>query len=124
MDKIRALANQKGMSLPQLEQKLGLGNGTISRWRSSSPNTGKLQKIADYFGVSMDYLLGRENSKDKRYFINEETAHVAQEIFENKELKALFDIQRDMNPDDLKALHNMALALKRKERDNMDGTGC
>lgn len=60
VDKIRALANQRDMSLPQLEVELGLGNGTISRWRSSSPNTDKLQKIADYFNVSMDYLLGRE----------------------------------------------------------------
>ena len=60
VDKIRALANQRDMSLPQLELELGLGNGTISRWRSSSPNTDKLKKIADYFGISMDYLLGRE----------------------------------------------------------------
>lgn len=60
VDKIRTLARQRDMSLPQLEQELGLGNGTISRWRNSSPNTEKLQKIADYFNVSMDYLLGRE----------------------------------------------------------------
>ena len=46
------------------------------------------------------------------------------EIFENKELRALFDVQRDMDPDDLKALHNMALALKRKERGNYDDAGC
>ena len=60
VDKIRTLARQRDMSLPQLEQELGLGKGTISRWRNSSPNTEKLQKIADYFNVSMDYLLGRE----------------------------------------------------------------
>ena len=60
VDKIRTLARQRDMSLPQIEQELGLGNGTISRWRNSSPNTEKLQKIADYFNVSMDYLLGRE----------------------------------------------------------------
>jgi hypothetical protein len=54
------------MSLPQLEVELGLGNGTISRWRSSSPNTDKLQKIADYFNVSMDYLLGRDITLNKR----------------------------------------------------------
>lgn len=60
VDKIRTLARQRDMSLLQLEQELGLGNGTISRWRNSSPNTEKLQKIADYFNVSMDYLLGRE----------------------------------------------------------------
>ena len=42
----------------------------------------------------------------------------------NKELKALFDVQKDMDPDDLKALHSMALALKRKERGDIDDTGC
>lgn len=67
VDRIRALANQHDMSLPQLEVKLGLGNGTISRWKTSSPNTDKLNKIADYFNVSMDYLLGRTfNAKDER----------------------------------------------------------
>lgn len=66
VDRIRALANQRDMSLPQLEVELGLGNGTISKWRSSSPNTDKLQKIADYFNVSMDYLLGRDTSLNKR----------------------------------------------------------
>ena len=69
VDKIRALAKQRDMSLPQLEIELGLGNGTISRWRSASPNTEKLQRIADYFEVSMDYLLGRDQhmtAKDQR----------------------------------------------------------
>ena len=49
---------------------------------------------------------------------------VFREIFENKELKALFDVQKDMDPDDLRALHSMALALKRKERGDIDDTGC
>lgn len=69
VDRIRTLANQRDMSLPQLEVKLGLGNGTISRWKTSSPNTDKLQKIADYFNVSMDYLLGRDaqlTARDER----------------------------------------------------------
>ena len=59
-DKIRVLANSKGMSLPALEVALGFGNGTIVRWDKSSPTAEKLQKVADYFGVSVDYLLGRE----------------------------------------------------------------
>lgn len=61
VDKIRALAKQHDMSLPQLEIELGLGNGTISRWKTSSPNTDKLLKIAKYFHVSMDYLLERDD---------------------------------------------------------------
>lgn len=73
----------------------------------------------------MEYLrTGEEDNNTEKYYINDETAQVAQEIFENKELRALFDVQKDMAPDDLRALHNMALALKRKERGEYDDTGC
>lgn len=65
VERIRALANEQGLSLPNLEVKLGLGNGTISRWSKSAPNTDKLQKVADFFNVSMDYLLGRSEKDDE-----------------------------------------------------------
>ena len=60
-DRIRELANKKGMSLPVLESELGFGNGTIVKWDKASPNSEKLTKVADYFHVSVDYLLGRED---------------------------------------------------------------
>lgn len=63
VDRIRALANSQGLSLPALEVKLNLGNGTISRWSKSSPNSDKLSKVADFFHVSLDYLLGRTENK-------------------------------------------------------------
>lgn len=68
VDRIRALANAQGLSLPALEAKLNLGNGTISRWSKSSPNTDKLARVADYFHVSLDYLLGRS---EKEISLNE-----------------------------------------------------
>lgn len=70
VDKIRELANSKGFSLTTLEKELGFGNGTISRWSKSSPSMDKLRKVADFFGVSLDYLTGRKeielNKKDER----------------------------------------------------------
>lgn len=68
VDRIRVLANAQGLSLPALEAKLNLGNGTISRWNKSSPNSDKLARVADFFHVSLDYLLGRadkESSPDE-----------------------------------------------------------
>ena len=62
VDKIRLLANKKGISLPVLETELGFGNGTISRWKTSSPSTEKLKKVAQYFDVSLDYLAGNDSS--------------------------------------------------------------
>ena len=111
----------------QLETDLGFGKGYVSKLGKSTPNAIKIQQIADYFNVSVDYLMNGNDPKEetKKYYTNDETAKVAQEIFENKELRMLFDVQKDMEPDDLRALHNMALALKRKERGyDDDDSGC
>lgn len=64
VDRIRVLANSQGLSLPALEVKLNLGNGTISRWSKSSPNTDKLTRVADFFHVSLDYLIGRSEKEN------------------------------------------------------------
>lgn len=120
------LRSIKGCKDADVAKATGITKSTFSDWKSgrSKPKGEKLQKIADYFGVTIEYLTtGKEKDDTEKYYVNDETAKVAQEIFENKELRALFDVQKDMEPDDLRALHNMALALKRKERGN-DDTGC
>lgn len=112
------LRDEKGLKDADVVKATGITKSTFSDWKSgrSKPKQDKLQKIADFLEVSVDYLMTGEEKEGDKYYLNDETAQVAQEIFENKELRALFDVQRDMEPEDLKALHNMALALKRKER--------
>ena len=124
-ENVKKAASDRGYSINRLEKELGFARSYILKFKTITPSADKIQKIAEFLNVSTEYLMtGEEKAEDKKYYLNEETAHAAQEIFENKELKALFDVQRDMNPDDLKALHSMALALKRKERGDMDDTGC
>lgn len=122
------LLQKFGVTAYQVSKATGIAQSTFSSWktRRNLLSGDKAKKIADYFGVSVDYLMtGEEKGDGEKYYLNDETAQVAQEIFENKELRALFDVQKDMEPEDLKALHNMALALKRKERGyNDDDAGC
>lgn len=106
---------------------LGFNKSAVSTWCNGTrlPRMDKIDALAKYFGVNRSDLIEEHtHQQGSGYYTNRETAKVAQEIFENKELRALFDVQRDMEPDDLRALHNMALALKRKERGNYDDTGC
>lgn len=58
-EKIKLLAKERKISIRKLEEDLGYGNGTIRRWDVATPGVDKIQKVADYFGVSTDYLLGR-----------------------------------------------------------------
>lgn len=51
-------------SVAELERKLNISNGTINKWDKQNPSVAALAKIADFFNVSTDYLLGRtENPK-------------------------------------------------------------
>ena len=56
-DRIKSLAAERNISLPALEAELGFGNSTIVKWDRSTPNADKLNAVAKYFGVSMDYLM-------------------------------------------------------------------
>lgn len=62
-ERIQALCKEKGISVNKLEKDLGFGTGYVSKLGKSTPNTAKIKLIADYFNVSVDYLMtGEENS--------------------------------------------------------------
>lgn len=63
---IKGLAKEKGISIRQLEINFGYSNGYIGSWKKQTPNSNELSRIADYFDVSVDYLLGR--TEKKRYY--------------------------------------------------------
>lgn len=117
------LCEKSGVTPYRVCKETGITTATISNWKAGryTPKQDKLQKIADYFNVSVEYLMTGEEKKDgPKYYLNDETAAIAQDIFENKELRLLFDAARDAAPEDLETVHSMLLALKRKERGNID----
>lgn len=58
-NKIKDLAIKKKITLAELEREVGISNGQIRKWNERSPKAENLEKVADYFGVTTDYLLGR-----------------------------------------------------------------
>lgn len=58
-DNIKRLCEQNHTSIYAVERDCGIGNGTIGKWasRGSSPRVNVLQKVAEYFGVSVSELL-------------------------------------------------------------------
>lgn len=122
---IRSVCKERGISISSLEKKCGFANGYLNPKKLSKLPYDRALLIAEMLNISVDYLMtGEEKNDNPGYYLNEETAKAAQEIFENKELRMLFDAARDADAEDLKALHSMALALKRKERGYVDDTGC
>ena len=63
--RIRALCKEKGISMRRLERDNEFGNGLISKWSNSSPSVNHLQKVARYFDVTINYLLGEVDDRYK-----------------------------------------------------------
>jgi len=112
----KQLRIEKGFTQEQLANALGISRSAVGMYESGKriPDSEDLEKFADFFNVDIDYLLGR--SQQSTYYVNPETAKVAQEILDNKELSMLFDVSKDISPEDLKVVYQMVLALKRKEQ--------
>jgi transcriptional regulator with XRE-family HTH domain len=71
VEKVKELAKQQGLSVYQVEACLGFGHNTIYQWNHRQPSIYRVQKVADFFGVSVDYLLGRSTEPKQRVDLTE-----------------------------------------------------
>ncbi len=53
------LCDENNLSLTGLERELGFGKSTVRKWDKNAPSIDKVLLVADYFDVTMDYLIGR-----------------------------------------------------------------
>ena len=120
-----SLLERDGLTVADVSRATGIGQSTLSNWkaRRNLLSAKNAQIIADFFGVSVDYLMtGRETPKEstsgKVYYFNDETAEAAEEMFEDPELRALMNAARDCPPDVLKSAADL---LKRFKETNPDG---
>lgn len=102
-ERIKELCRIKGISVNKLEEELGFAKGYISKLGKTNPNSQKLRQLADYFGVSMDYLTTGEEKTDSEYpyYLNDDAKEMAEFIFKNPEYKVLFDASRKVSKEDI-----------------------
>ncbi len=62
---IKALRGEKGVTQEQLASHLGITYQAVSKWENNAntPDIAMLPDIADYFGVTIDFLFGRETKE-------------------------------------------------------------
>jgi len=65
LERIKQLCKENHISQRKLEQDLNLGNGATSKWATSAPSFHTLNRVAEYFQVSVDYLQGKSDQKEK-----------------------------------------------------------
>ena len=64
-ERIETLRKERKISQAKLEKELGFSNGSISKWKTSMPTPERMQKLAEYFHVTVEYLLtGKEDQSN------------------------------------------------------------
>ena len=116
VERVKTICKDRKIPISKLERDLGYSNAYISQLRKGTFPDDRLKEIANYLNVSVDYLMtGEEKEGGETYYINEETRAIAQEIFEKKELRMLFDVTRKSTPQRLMAYYNMIKEFEGQE---------
>ena len=90
-DRVKTLCSGREISVQQLETELGFGSGTISRWDDKMPNVDRVMKVAEYFSVSVDSIVGRGVSSEELPRNEHEAAVLARYNSLSAENRALID---------------------------------
>ena len=109
------LCQERGVTPYRVSEATGIKTSSLSGWKAGrfKPKQEKLQKIADYFGVSVEYL--RTGEESEGYYVSPETARRAQIMYQRPELALLFEAAEDAPPEDIELAYQMLKALKAKE---------
>lgn len=62
--RIKDLRVSAGMTQRELADKLGISNAAVAQWETGDnrPTVTNLERMADIFGVTIDYILGRDSA--------------------------------------------------------------
>ena len=121
-ERYEMLLRQKGVLTVDVCRATGISQTVMSNWkkRGGGLSADNAAKIANYFGVSVTYLMGQTDFPEppQEYYIYGETAKQAQELFEDKDMRLLFDAAKGSKPEDLRMAADL---LNRLKETNPDG---
>lgn len=115
------IRDSKGLKDSDVAKGTGIRSSVFSDWKKGRYKLkyDKLQRIAEFLGVTTDQLTGVQTDvQSDGYYVNEDTARTAQQIFDDPYLRILFDAAQDSRPEDLQMAADL---LRRLKKTNPDG---
>ena len=119
--------NKYELTQADLAKRLNVSTASVSNWCRGikTPRIDKVDAMCEILHINrsdlMTDIVAQENGA--YYYLNDETRQIAQEAFENPELRTLFKVARDIPPERLRAHIEFMKSLKEQERGNYD-EGC
>lgn len=83
---------------------------TLNSWCTGQamPRIGKIQLLADYFGINKsDLLEEKEDIDEEGYYLDDDARDMAQFMYENPDYKVLFDASRKVKKEDIEFVKEM-----------------
>jgi transcriptional regulator with XRE-family HTH domain len=119
--RLKELRATKQISQADLSNILGVTQQAVGKWErdKTTPDYETLKKIASFFGVTTDYLLGNEPPK-REYYHDPEVAAIAQEMHDNPEIKVLFHATKGMKKESIEEIRKFVEFQKAKENGFME----
>ncbi len=124
--RLRYYLSKYDITQVELAKRLGVGTTSVYNWCNGikTPRMDKVDAMCDLFHCNRsDLIEEKSDSNTDHYYLNEETREIAQEAFENPELRTLFKVARDIPPERLRAHIEFMKTLKAQERGESD-EGC
>lgn len=120
-ENLNRLLQDREKTQSEVAKEIDVSPQTFNTWTQgiAIPRMGKIQRLADYFHIEKSALLDKA-SQDQTYYTNPETAKVAQEIFDNSDLRILFDAAKDSGPEQLKLAAEMLRQFKKTSGEDND----
>lgn len=115
LDKIAEYKKKLGLTTEELSRRSGVPVGTLNKILSGEtrdPKLETLKAIARVLGLTLN------DFDDDSYYVDDETAKVAQAVYENPDMRILFDAAKDSTSKDLQMAADL---LKRFKETNPDG---
>lgn len=109
-ERVKKLCADRGIAVSELEDKVGFGRNSLYSWKKNSPSSDKLQKVADYFNVTTDYLLGRTDNP----YLNEKL----EELINDRELNAWLYDMIENRPEDIKRVKEIMDIMVANSKDH------
>lgn len=94
-----------GLTMKELADKCDVSEATISRYESGNIKNMRrdvVAALAKALDISPKILMGWGPDEPETYYLNPETARIAQAIYDNPDLCFLFDAAKDASPEDLR----------------------
>lgn len=115
IEKMKEILKAKNMTYDSLAEKTGMSKSSIAKifgGFNENPTMKFLKAIANALECSMDDFFEWDEEPTSPYYLDRQTAKIAQEIHDNPEYRILFDATKDLTPEQIQAVISVANSIK------------